>query len=108
MVCRVISKKLLKGIKAGLGATSGAKIVSILGFSNSQNFVNLSSRDSADLKIVSDYILRNVDVAGTKLANIQLKVSCACYSGRRHLLKMPVRGQKTRTNGSTRKKFNVT
>jgi len=108
MVCRVISKKLFRGIKAGLGATSGSKIVSILGFSNSQNFVNLSPRDSVDLKIVSDYILRNIDVTGMKLTNIQLKVNCACYSGRRHSLKMPVRGQKTRTNASTRKKFNVT
>lgn len=108
MICHVVSKKLLlKKIKQGLGAISGAKILSILGFSSNQTFINLSSHDIYDLKVVSEYILRNVEVMDIKSVNIQLKINCNSYSGRRHLTKMPVRGQKTRTNASTRKKFNV-
>jgi small subunit ribosomal protein S13 len=108
MVCCVISKKLLlKTTKQGLGYTSGAKILAILGFSGNQKFSNFSIKDTADFNTISHYVLRNVDINDIKLNNVELLQNLSTYRGKKHSLKMPVRGQKTRTNASTRKKFNV-
>lgn len=108
MVCRVINKKLLlKKIKQGLGCTSGSKIIAILGFSNNQKFLNLNIKDISDFNTVSRFILRNTDISDLKLTNIRSKTALNTYAGKRHASNMPVRGQKTRTNAGTRKKFNV-
>lgn len=43
------------------------------------------------------------DLRRTCAMNIKLKVDIGCYEGKRHRLKLPVRGQNTHSNAKTRK-----
>lgn len=52
--------------------------------------------------ISSDYLIEG-DLRSTISSNIKNKISIGCYQGHRHRLKLPVRGQRTKTNARTRK-----
>lgn len=68
-----------------------------------------------DLKIkkkTNSFIIKNfkVDEYGKNLKfqinkNIRFLYQIRCYRGIRHNLKLPSRGQRTKTNGKTKKKF---
>jgi len=67
------------------------------------------ARDLTDEEVVRlrDYIEANFKVEGDLrrevAADIRRKVEIGCYAGIRHRRKLPVRGQRTRTNARTRK-----
>ncbi len=43
------------------------------------------------------------DLRGQIAQNIKLKIAIGCYEGSRHRNRLPVRGQRTKTNAKTRK-----
>jgi small subunit ribosomal protein S13 len=57
--------------------------------------------------IIRDYIKKHLKVEGdlrkVVILNIQQKVNIQSYQGVRHRLKLPARGQRTKTNARTRK-----
>jgi small subunit ribosomal protein S13 len=109
MICLIISKNLLKNknIPLGCGKSSISKIMYILGFALNQNFKNLSKQDIADISIIAGRVVRDANINDIKKHNIKNKVDINTFAGRRHRSYMPVRGQKTRTNASTRKRFHI-
>jgi small subunit ribosomal protein S13 len=56
---------------------------------------------------IREYIKNHVKVEGDLkkdvISNIQRKINIQCYQGLRHRFKLPVRGQRTKTNARTRK-----
>ena len=56
---------------------------------------------------IRNYIDKHVvvegDLRGQISQNIKLKISIGCYEGSRHRNRLPVRGQRTKTNAKTRK-----
>lgn len=60
-----------------------------------------------EIKKIEAYIEQNFKVEGDLRrevqANIKRLIDIQCYRGIRHLKKLPVRGQRTRTNARTRK-----
>ena len=60
-----------------------------------------------ELDKIRSYIDKNFsiegDLRGQISQNIKLKISIGSYMGSRHRLRLPVRGQRTKTNAKTRK-----
>ena len=60
-----------------------------------------------DVDRVRNYIANNYviegDLRGKIAQDIKLKIAIGCYEGSRHRNRLPVRGQRTKTNAKTRK-----
>jgi len=56
--------------------------------------------------IIKNNIILNDDLRKLKSDNKQKLINIKCYRGFRHELNLPVRGQRTRTNGRTQKRIN--
>ena len=56
---------------------------------------------------IREYVKNNLNVEGELkkkvISDIQRKINIQCYQGLRHKRKLPVRGQRTKTNARTRK-----
>jgi len=57
------------------------------------------------LKELKQNIIVDVDLEKDIQTNLKLKKSLNCYQGFRHVKNLPVRGQRTHTNGKTKKKM---
>ena len=88
----------------GIGIHTSNKILDRLKLDKSKRVNQLS--DSEIIKI-REQIDQDVEVEGDlrrKIAvNIKQLMDLGCYRGLRHRKKLPVRGQRTRTNAKTRK-----
>lgn len=71
----------------------------------------ISDVDDHVLRIILKDLKQNniIDVDLKKIIhkNIKIKKNINCYQGFRHLKNLPVRGQRTHTNGKTRKKIKI-
>jgi len=88
----------------GLGYSQSLELCKILGVSKDIYFENLSEKKRTKLKD----LLQNMIVGSLrlheKLNSIKILKESKTYRGFRHTKKLPVRGQRTRTNARTRKK----
>ena len=101
-----VNKKLYVSLSYlfGIGRQLGIKISNAVKINPNTKVKDLSEDD---LAVVRKYIEENYMIEGDLRSqisqNIKLKISIGCYEGSRHRLKLPVRGQRTKTNAKTRK-----
>ncbi|URA09060.1 30S ribosomal protein S13 [Thermospira aquatica] len=88
----------------GIGQTTANKIVEMAKIDPHKKVKDLTEEELAKIR---DIIESNFKVEGdlrTEVAmNIKRLIDIGCYRGLRHKNKLPVRGQRTRTNARTRK-----
>ncbi|APU12708.1 small subunit ribosomal protein S13 [Actinoalloteichus hoggarensis] len=88
----------------GIGRTRSRELLAATGISP-----DLRARDLTDEDVVKlrDHIENNYKVEGDLrrevAADIRRKVEIGCYEGLRHRRRLPVRGQRTKTNARTMK-----
>lgn len=96
----------------GFGKIWSLKIYISLGFNLNKkySFKNLSANisrkidENIETKVNNLYQLKVASIQKNKLDNEMKKLkSTNCYRWKRHLQKLPVRGQRTRTNARTQK-----
>ena len=88
----------------GVGYVTARQICKAVNVNEEQLMKNLSNDD---VEKIRNYIDKNFvvegDLRGQIAQNIKLKISIGCYEGSRHRNRLPVRGQRTKTNAKTRK-----
>ena len=88
----------------GIGKTNAASIIKDTGINPDTRVKDLSEEEVAKNR---DQIENNYTVEGDLKREVALNIKrlteIGCYRGRRHRNKLPVRGQRTKTNARTRK-----
>jgi len=88
----------------GIGVSRARKILSDLKIDPYKRTKDLSEIEEERIR---EYIAKNFKIEGDlkaeKYNNIKIKKEIGCYQGIRHKLRLPVRGQRTRTNARTHK-----
>ncbi len=88
----------------GIGRVSAQRILSQTGIDPNKRVGQLSDEELAKIRQVIESGFKvegelRADVTG----NIKRLMEIGCYRGARHRARLPVRGQRTRTNARTRK-----
>ena len=87
----------------GIGRTSSNKILAEAGVNPDTRVKDLSDEDVNKIrKAMEDYKVEG-DLRREVALNIKRLTEIGCYRGLRHRRGLPVRGQRTKTNASTRK-----
>lgn len=88
----------------GVGRTKAVDIVVKLSISRTKR---VSALTDTEIKKIRDLIDKDHKVEGDLRRevsmNIKTLVDMGCYRGKRHVRRLPVRGQRTHTNARTRK-----
>lgn len=92
----------------GIGKKRAAQICEAVGISPVKKVLLLSQDDISKIQYNVNTYLVEGDLRRIIARNIKRLRDIKCYRGMRHRLSLPVRGQRTRTNASTRKKHNTT
>ncbi len=88
----------------GIGHSTSKKIVEELGIDRSTRVKDLTEDEVSSLrKIIEDELTVEGDLRREVSMNIKRLQEIGCLRGIRHRRKLPVRGQRTRTNARTRK-----
>lgn len=100
------SKKVEIGLTAiyGIGRTSSMKILTEATIDTSKRIKDLTDEEVAKIReiVERDYQVEG-DLKREVSLNIKRLMEIGCYRGIRHKRKLPVRGQRTKTNARTRK-----
>ena len=88
----------------GIGRTSSKKILEEAGIDTSKRIKDLTDEEVAKIRAIIDidYTVEG-DLKREVSLNIKRLMEINCYRGQRHKRKLPVRGQRTKTNARTRK-----
>lgn len=88
----------------GIGLSSSQNILATTGVNPDTRVRDLSDEDIAKLRahIEANYQVEG-DLRRWEAMNIKRLADIGTYRGRRHRMGLPVRGQRTRTNGRTRR-----
>ncbi len=88
----------------GIGPKFAAKICELVGLENTRRINSLTEQEVIKIRevISSDYLVEGELRRQTSM-NIKRMMDLGNYRGLRHRHGLPVRGQKTKTNGRTRK-----
>lgn len=88
----------------GIGRTSAKKIMTEAQIDSSKRIKDLTEEEEAKIReiIERDYVVEG-DLRKDVSLNIKRLMEIGCYRGMRHKRKLPVRGQRTKTNARTRK-----
>ncbi len=88
----------------GIGRTSAKKIMAEANIDSSKRIKDLTEEEEAKIReiIERDYVVEG-DLKRDVSLNIKRLMEIGCYRGMRHKRKLPVRGQRTKTNARTRK-----
>ena len=88
----------------GIGRTSAKKIMAEANIDSSKRIKDLTEEEEAKIReiIERDYMVEG-DLRREVSLNIKRLMEIGCYRGIRHKRKLPVRGQRTKTNARTRK-----
>ena len=88
----------------GIGKSTATKICSALGIDPTRKVATLTDDEIFKIR---EYIDNNFVVEGDKRREVSMNIKrvqdLRCYRGIRHQKKLPVRGQRTRSNARTRK-----
>ncbi|MGQ9678570.1 MAG: 30S ribosomal protein S13 [bacterium] len=99
-------KKVLYALPAiyGIGLASAQKIIAATGIDPHKRVGDLSDEELAAIRqeVESGYKVEG-ELRAEVAANIKRYLEIGCYRGLRHRARLPVRGQRTRTNARTRK-----
>jgi len=86
----------------GIGQTTAKAILRDTGVENKKTY-ELSEEDINKLREEVGKYTTEADLRRTVAQNIKRLKDIGCYRGRRHIMGLPVRGQRTKTNARTRK-----
>ncbi len=88
----------------GIGKSTSQEILAKTGINPDTRIKDLTDDEVNQLRdiIDSEYTVEG-DVRREVALNIKRLMEIGCYRGRRHKMKLPVRGQRTKTNARTRK-----
>ena len=88
----------------GIGNTKAKEITTKLGIDAQRRVQDLSDQEVLQIREVidRDYLVEG-DLRRETGMNIKRLMDLGCYRGLRHRKKLPVHGQRTRTNARTRK-----
>ena len=88
----------------GIGRTSAKKIIAEAEIDSSKRIKDLTEDEEAKIReiIERDYVVEG-DLKRDVSLNIKRLMEIGCFRGIRHKRKLPVRGQRTKTNARTRK-----
>jgi small subunit ribosomal protein S13 len=91
----------------GIGKFNSILICKQLGFSNNFKTKNLSKNQINKILKLIEYLNFKVanDLKKLNALNTKIQILIKCYKGIRKIKGLPVRGQRTRTNCKTSKKF---
>lgn len=88
----------------GIGRSVSKKILAEAGIDANKRIKDFTDEDEAKVRAI---IERDHTVEGDLRKEISLNIKrlmeINCYRGKRHKMKLPVRGQRTKTNARTRK-----
>ena len=91
----------------GIGKKRALQICEAVGISPITKVSSLSQDAISKIQFNVNTYLVEGDLRRIIARNIKRLRDIKCYRGMRHRLSLPVRGQRTRTNASTRKKHNT-
>ncbi|HBK63105.1 MAG TPA: 30S ribosomal protein S13 [Cyanobacteria bacterium UBA11149] len=93
----------------GIGLSRSQEILKATGVNPDTRVKDLTDADVAALRVAveTNYQVEG-DLRRWEAMNIKRLIDIGTYRGRRHRLGLPVRGQRTRTNGRTRRGRRVT
>ena len=88
----------------GIGRSSARKIMAEVGIEPTRRIKDLTEDEEAKIReiIERDYMVEG-DLKREVSLNIKRLMEIGCYRGIRHKRKLPVRGQRTKTNARTRR-----
>lgn len=88
----------------GIGKNNAFDILSKAGVDSNTRTKDLTEDQLSEIRklIDAEYVIEG-DLRAEISTNIKNKISIGCYQGYRHRLRLPVRGQRTKTNAKTRK-----
>ena len=90
----------------GIGRTLALKICNDLDLNSNLLIDNLSSVDLDRIKIyIEQHIKIENELKREERRHISRLKNIRCYRGIRHSIRLPLRGQRTRTNAKTQRKF---
>jgi small subunit ribosomal protein S13 len=88
----------------GIGRTSSKKIIRDIGLDPNKKVKDMTDEDGMKIRAVIDSEFKIEGDMRRELAmNIKRLQDIGSYRGMRHKLRLPARGQRTRTNARTRK-----
>ena len=87
----------------GIGRSTSASILKKCGISEDIRVKNLTEEQVNAIRQEVDQIKVEGDLRRDVQLNIKRLMEIGCYRGIRHRRKLPVRGQRTKTNARTRK-----
>jgi small subunit ribosomal protein S13 len=96
-------KRLEIGITClyGVGVSSARKILDQVGIDRGKKAKDLTSEEENSIRAVVEKILIEGNLKREIAANIKRLKDIKSYRGIRHLKRLPVRGQRTKTNSRT-------
>jgi small subunit ribosomal protein S13 len=88
----------------GIGRSTSRKILAEAGIDPNKRIKDFTDEDEAKVRAIieRDYVVEG-DLRKEVSLNIKRLMEINCYRGQRHKKKLPVRGQRTKTNARTRK-----
>ena len=88
----------------GIGRSASRKILAEAGIEPTKRVKDFTEDDEAKIRAIieRDYVVEG-DLRKETALNIKRLMEINCYRGQRHKRKLPVRGQRTKTNARTRK-----
>lgn len=92
----------------GIGLTTAKVICTACNIKPDTKIVDLEEKalDSIRAYITQSDIVIGGDLLRQRLSNIKHLIAVKCYRGRRHLSRLPVRGQRTNCNSRTARRIN--
>jgi len=87
----------------GIGRSTSVKLLSSAGIDQDTRVRNLSESEVQRLRELISKITTEGDLRRQTQLNIKRLMEINSYRGLRHRRRLPVRGQRTRTNGRTRR-----
>ncbi len=88
----------------GIGRSASRKILAEAGIEPTKRVKDFTEDDEAKIRTIieRDYTVEG-DLRKETALNIKRLMEINCYRGQRHKRRLPVRGQRTKTNARTRK-----
>ena len=87
----------------GIGISTAKKICKTANVDENKKVINLNEKEFAAIREAASGYTIEGDLRRNISMNIKHLMEINCYRGIRHKKKLPVRGQRTRTNARTRK-----
>ena len=88
----------------GIGNTKAKEVTSALGIDQSRRVNDLSDDEVLKIReMIDEKYMVEGELRTEVRMNIKRLTDLGCYRGKRHRMKLPVRGQRTRCNARTRK-----